>query len=423
MKRWTSMMLSIAAAAMFALPELASAQALQVFAFGDAGLALQTGLPDANTKNTGATTKLSAQSGAWQASRVGFRGRVKLMDDLEAWYDAATTVNLVTGTIGNTTSATFWEWFDRNAFIGLSSKKYGSLTFGRHPGMVTEALWVTDPLKANNGVQNPNVRFGYLVAPGALALQNFGTNPSQNCVGCSINLDRQSQSVRYIYSNSGFLGMALYGFGGASGQLSRNQYVGVNLGYDSDQTPSHGPQDRRLEGKPVAYQLRLAGAFYTDNGQKAGADPTANVVSLYQYTAGAVVRYYDWKLKVSYSGHSIDNQSFYDNLKTQVAAAGVTYSVGDWDLTAAAYHVYRKTDSSPAQDVTKLYFVPEFYLTKNFWLYAIFDYELYNNAGATGAGYAMYGGTNYGPVATAALAAGQTNSLYVGLGFSFFFNS
>jgi len=449
--------LGLAAALFAALPTVAFAQALQVFVFGDAGVVAQSDKPITTAKGASPGTSLSLNSGPWQASRLGFRGKFKLNDDFDAWYDAATTINLTQGLVGNnsncsgtvtvtTSTATppvtsgpipayacnQFFLFDRNAFVGFSSKTYGNLTFGRHPTVVTETIWVADPLKANNGATNPNVRFGYLVAPGPIVFANFGTNPGNNNNG--VALDRQSNSARYIYTNTGFIGEALVGLGGVTGDRSRNLYAGLMLGYDSDGAASHGPTDRPVENVPAAFSLRAAGQMFNDNGTMAGTAAVPNVVSMYSWSVGGVGRYGPFKLKLTYSGSNIDNDSYYESLTTKVAAAGVTYLYESLDLTLAAYNVNRKMTNQPIEDATKIYFVPEWYWTKNFWLYAIFDYEIFNTpAVTTVAAPANTHGTaqnlgSIGPIDASAtggnvLDPGVKNSFYFGLGLSFIFTS
>jgi len=449
--------LAMVAALVTGLPTIAFAQALQVFVFGDAGVVAQSGMPTPGTDTPG--TALSMKSGPWQASRLGFRGKLKLTDDFDGWYDAASTINLTQGTIGNNVGCSVaastitvpagggtvavpaspagtaiicnqFFLFDRNAFVGFSSAKYGSLTFGRHPTVLAETMYVADPLKANNGATNPNVRFGYLVAPGALIYQNFGTNTANNNNGAS--LDRQSNALRYLYYNSGFAGMLGYGFGGVAGDRARNMYAGGLIGYDSDGAATHGPIDRGVEGYPAAFSIRLAGQLFNDNGLHAGTDAAPNVVSLYSWAAGVVGRYDPFKLKLTYTYNTIDNDSFYKSLTTKVAAAGVTYSYSDLDLTVAVYNVNRKMTGQPYEDATKLYFVPEWYITKNFWVYGIVDYEILNSQAAfsTANGVAGTGVSNssIGPIDAGAtsgntLVQGVQNELYIGLGVSFILTS
>lgn len=420
--------LTLAAAVCLALPTAAFAQALQVFVFGDAGVVAQSNKPYTTSSGTAKGTSLALNSGPWQASRFGFRGKLKLNDDFDAWYDAATTVNLTQGLVGNPTTASQFFLFDRNAFVGVTSKKYGSLTLGRHPTPVTEALWIVDPLKANNGATNLNGRFGYMFAPGTILYANFGTNPGSNTNG--IGLDRQSNTLRYFYGSSGFLGMATYGFGGQTGDRSKNMYLGGMLGYDSDGVAGHGAQDRHLDDVPNAFAIRVAGQMFNDNGTLAGTAADPKIVSLYSWAAGAVGRMGAFKAKVSYAGHKVGNTSFYGGLKTQLVAAGLTYSVQDVDLTVAAYNISRSLEGYDTQRASKFYFVPEWYWTKNFWVYGILAYEVFNTPAATvptatgtpailtGAGPIDASGTG-GNV----LAPGAKSSVYTGIGISFFFNT
>jgi predicted porin len=411
-----------AAAALLAVPDVGSAQQLQVFVFGDAGIVSQNAKATPLGAANGGGESLSLNSGPWQASRIGFRGKQKINDDFDAWFDAATTLNLVQGLFtANSNGATNGIiWFDRNAFVGVASKKYGNLTFGRHAGTVTEAIWVTDPLKANNGATNLNGRYGYMFGAGNLLLNNFGTNTANN--GNGIGLDRQSNSAKYVLQKSDFIGMAMYGFGGATGDRGKNQYLGFLLGYDSDGAASHGPTDRWVEGKRRAVQVRVAGQAYSDNGAVIAAPgvDAANpkIQWLYSGSAGAVFRYDDIKLKVNWTNnHIASNNDVYRKLDTTIYSAGVTYSLGDLDLTAAYYNFKRTARGFNDQNQNAFYFVPEWYVTKSFWLYGIAQYQHESTTAAQGFGtFNTSGAVNQ-------LAPGYHGQYYLALGISFYFNS
>ncbi len=281
---------------------------------------------------------------------------------------------------GSSPSFNAFRLFDRNAYAGVSSKTFGTLMLGRQPTPVTEALWVTDPLKANAGAINMNVRFGYLAGPGAAIQTKFGANPTN-----SVNaLDRQDNAVKYVYGNSGVVGMAMYSFGGTIGDRSKNSSVGALLGYDND-----------------LFSLRGAVTQFKD----------ANAVALNAWTAGGVAKLGAAKLKATYSANKIEDATTYGELKTSVWSTGVTYSVvPQLDLTVAYYGARRTQVGTPLQEANKFYLVPEWYLTKSFILYGIADYERFNGAGAL-----LDTGTP--------LVPGAKRSIYLALGVSYFFST
>jgi general bacterial porin, GBP family len=378
--------LTLAVAGLSLSPAASQAQAFQVFGYGDLALTVQSDRPA--TGNTPGTLAM-VSSGAWQASRLGLRGKVPLAGDVSGVYDAQTTLNLNSGTLlsggsinnsGSSPSFNAFRFFDRNAFAGVSSKAYGTLTLGRQATPVTEALWVTDPLKANAGAINMNVRFAYLAGPGATIQAKFGANPTN-----SVNaLDRQDNAVKYVYGNSGFTGMAMYSFGGVVGDRSKGSSVGGLLGYDND-----------------LLSLRGAAVQFKD----------ASAVALNAWTAGGVLKLGPAKLKATYSGNAIEDSSTYGDLKTTIWSTGVTYSVvPDLEVTVAYYGAKRTLARTPLQEANKLYVVPEWYLSKSFMLYGIADYELFNTTGAL-----LDTGTS--------LVSGAKRSVYVAVGISYFFSS
>lgn len=367
-------------------PGVASGQAFQVFGIGDAAVSGQS-----NRSNSAGQpgTMSTLSSGAWQSSRLGLRGKVPVTDETSAVYDAATTLGLNSGTIlnygsvsGSTPTFNAFRIFDRNIYGGVSNETFGTLTAGRQATGLAEALWVTDPLKANAGATNMNVRLAYLAGPSSALNAKFGPNPSNNINGNA--LDRQDNAFKYVYKNSGFVGLGMYSFGGTAGDRQKNSSSSAMLGYDH----------------PFFSVRAAAGQFYD-----------ANAIGLYAWTAGATANLGPLKLKGTYSANFVNDTATYGNMRTAIWSGGVTYSATPkLDLTLAYYGARRTQDAVPTQKAGKLYFVPEWYVTKSFWIYGIVDYEAFNDHGA-----ALDTGTP--------LPAGTRNSFYLALGVSFSFSS
>ncbi|WP_085315379.1 porin [Derxia lacustris] len=344
-----------------------STTSVTLFGFADAAYVNQT-----NRVATGAGRAI--QSGAWQASRWGIRGSEDLGGGLKTVFDLASTISIDTGS-----QASSSRMFDRNAYVGLSSADYGTLMIGRQVTTLTEALWVTDPLKANNGATNMNVRYGYLAGPGNPIANTFGSGATL----ANNSLDRQDNAAKYVYkAGNGLIGMGYYAFGeSATGSSSANKSAGLLAGYDGS-----------------SLQLRAAYAQFKD--------PTA--AKLDAWTVGGVYKLDALKFKATWSQNKIDGTAAtYHEQKTTVGSGGVTYSyTPSLDLTFAYYRGTRGFDNvATDQKAQKFYFVPEYYLSKRTWLYAIADYERFNASGA-----ALDNGT--------ALKAGVRSSMYLAGGIS-----
>jgi len=355
-------------AAVAAAPAMAqSTTSVTLFGIADAAYVNQT-----NRVATGAGRAI--QSGAWQASRWGIRGSEDLGGGVKAVFDIASTIALDTGT-----QASSSRLFDRNAYVGLSSADYGTLMIGRQVTTLTEALWVTDPLKANNGATNMNVRYGYLAGPGNPIANTFGTGAAL----ANNSLDRQDNAAKYVYkASNGLIGMGYYAFGeSTTASASANRSAGLLAGYDGS-----------------ALQVRAAYAQFKD----------ATGAKLDAWTVGGVYKLDALKFKATWSQNKIDGQTAtYQDQKTKVGSAGVTYSYSpSLDLTLAYYRGTRGFDNvATDQKAQKFYFVPEYYLSKRTWLYGIADYERFNASGA-----ALDNGT--------ALKAGVRSSMYLAAGIS-----
>ncbi|KVR00929.1 porin [Burkholderia ubonensis] len=140
-------------------------------------------------------------------SRWGLRGSEDLGGGLSAVFRLENGFELGDGKlhVANTL-------FSRQAYVGLSSNRYGTLTFGNQYAPLYDTMGDTfDPLTVGNYWQDSWMYNG---------IGNFLTVPN---------------SVKYQFSYNGFSVDAIYGFGNHAGAMGLDSTYGVELTY------AHGP--------------------------------------------------------------------------------------------------------------------------------------------------------------------------------------
>ncbi|QDW52177.1 porin [Burkholderia sp. KBS0801] len=137
----------------------------------------------------------SFASGTWSGSRWGLKGKEDLGDGLAAIFQLENGFNIGNGQLGQG-----GRMFGRQAWMGLSSTRFGTLTMGRQ--------------------YDPIVDFVGTIGPGSF-LTGMGAHP-----GDLDNIDnqaRENNSVKYVSPKfAGFTFGALYGFGNQAGS-AKNQ--------------------------------------------------------------------------------------------------------------------------------------------------------------------------------------------------------
>ena len=310
-------------------------------------------------------------SGAFQPSQFGIKGSEDLGDGLKALFGLETTILSDTGALASSS-----RLFDRTAIVGLSSTRWGTLTIGRQVTPLAELFYATDPLKAGNGATNMNVRFGYLGGAGPKVAGNFGSDAAF----ASNSLDRQDNSVKYaLRGDSGLLASAMLAFGESVGSTAASNAAGALLGYD------HGP----LQLRGSAMQ------FHDTNG-----------VAFDAFALGAGFQISSTlMLKLTLTKNKIlSGIAAYGNQTTRVYSSGLTWTaMPNLGITVAYYYGERSSDGKDSQVARKLYFIPEYKLSKRTAVYALLDVEHFNAAGSQ-----LDTGTP--------LAAGTSHSNYLAMG-------
>lgn len=189
----------IAIAVLAATSSAAFAQSnVTIYGILDAGIVSERGGAAGNV------SKVS--SGAASASRIGFKGTEDLGGGLSAIFKLETGAKIDDGTLDATNTI-----FNREAFVGLSSKTAGTLTLGRQYTPYYETLRdVGDPF----------------------AMGYAGT--AKNLFPVAAYMTRNSNAVVYKTPNlEGFTGAVSYSLGETAGDASANRQVGASLGYNN----------------------------------------------------------------------------------------------------------------------------------------------------------------------------------------------
>jgi GBP family porin len=168
------------------------------------------GLIDAGityTNNSGGAKSWQQSTGAVNGSRWGLRGAEDLGGGLKAIFTLENGFGINNGTLKQN-----GREFGRQAFVGLSSDQFGSVTLGRQYDDVVQYL---GPL-ALTGTQYGGTYFAH----------PFDNDNLDNSF--RINNSVHFQSANY----GGFKIGALYGFSNTAGQFSNNRTVSVGASYN-----------------------------------------------------------------------------------------------------------------------------------------------------------------------------------------------
>jgi predicted porin len=157
------------------------------------------------TNNTGGYHNIEMASGYGYGSRWGLKGAEDLGGGLKSVFTLENGFDLSSGRANQG-----GRMFGRQAFVGVSQNKYGSITLGRQYDSVVDYL---APNTANGSWA------GYLFA------HPFDNDNTDNSF-------RVSNSVKYASPNiGGFTFGGLYGFSNAAGQFSNNRAMSVGASY------------------------------------------------------------------------------------------------------------------------------------------------------------------------------------------------
>ena len=287
-------------------------------------------------------------------SRLGLRGNEKITDDLSFVFNAEMgfdpqSGNLadapgalkhnngvsVTSQISAGDSSRAGQFFNGPAFGGLSSKEFGTLTFGRHNTLLLDNILKYDPMGGSYA-------FSIIGLSGVTA----GMGDTEDA--------RLDGSIKYLYKNDAWHVGALYQFGKTDS--SPGEAWQGNVGFSYEGFDIDGIYGHKKDAISVASlsAAQITGGAPRDSLAATISDNTSYTL-VASYIAGPWkgflgyehIKYEnpDLPLTVPFSGLggyylSILNNSAFPNPKIlQVSWGGVRYLVAkDLDFTAAAYH-------------------------------------------------------------------------------------
>ncbi|WP_321887260.1 porin [Paraburkholderia bannensis] len=157
--------------------------------------------------NTGGKHLYSLASGVMQGSRFGFRGSEDLGGGLKALFVLENGFDVNNGKLGQV-----GLMFGRQAYVGLGSSQFGTVTLGRQYDSVVDYV---GPLETGD-------QWGGNISAHPGDLDNFN------------NAYRSNNTVKFTSANySGLRFGGTYSFGGATGNISQNQIWSIGAGYSN----------------------------------------------------------------------------------------------------------------------------------------------------------------------------------------------
>lgn len=271
--KWRPM--SVIASAMLGAPMLASAQSsVTLYGLVDMGVGY--------TNNVGGHSVWQMASGFAQGSRWGLKGTEDLGGGYNALFQIENGFNANSGTLGQG-----GRGFGRQAYVGLGSQRFGTVTLGRQYDSVVDYLapttangsWgvypFTHPFDNDNTGNTFRVNNTAKYASPDLSGFTFGgTYSFSNDTGFSNN---RQWSVGAQYEHAGLLVGATFLNANNPGSTSGGAIAGSgSLGADANFVSSH----LRIFGAGINYTLAQAtvGFAYTNSNI---SQPSANVGYLY----------------------------------------------------------------------------------------------------------------------------------------------
>ncbi|MCU9956959.1 porin [Burkholderia sp. BKH01] len=261
----------IAAPLLLSLAGIASAQSsVTLYGIVDAGVTYRSNERVGSVGSAGSYTGHSSvglTTGNLSGSRWGIKGSEDLGGGMRALFVLENGFDIANGTSGQG-----GRQFGRQAFVGIGSDRYGSVTLGRQYTSLDDFVSPVGPSSFIGG---------------------FGAHP-----GDIDDLDqtaRVDSSIKYTSANySGFTFGALYGFGGQPGSMKQRNTWSVGAAYAA------GP-------------LRVGVGYERSDNSKTGAtDPTAG----------------KWQSTDDGLFNSSINEGYASAQSQQIIATGATYDFG-----------------------------------------------------------------------------------------------
>ncbi|WP_321904089.1 porin [Paraburkholderia tropica] len=208
-----------------------SQSSVQIYGTADGGVRYQT-----NAVKGGGTVVTMNSNGYYSSNKLGFLGKEDLGDGWNAHFRLESGFNLGNGQLDNTTNTLF----NRQSFVGIGNRKYGSLDFGRQYTIAHDIISIYDP-------------FGFHYTPILpLTQASDGT--------------RNNNSVKYKNDFGPLLFEVDNSFGGVAGNFSSGATRSVGVSYSMGPASIGGVYGHRniLTGTTyIGDSYYMAGAAYS----------------------------------------------------------------------------------------------------------------------------------------------------------------
>ena len=305
--------------------------------------------------NSGVVTR--AQSGQQSGSRLGFKGEEALGNGLKALFTLEMGISMDTGNQSHAGAGTSSSAFGRQAFAGLSSDKFGTVTIGRQYTAFYNTLVKADAFGYGLGAQVGNT---LAKLPGATS--------------------RTDNTIIYATPNfSGFSGAVAYGSGGAAGAETANQ---SSLTNQNTKVGRYVSAQAAYENGPIyaglAYSELTGGPSGVQNG--VAWSMASNDFTNKTWVAAGSYDFKVVKVLASYAGGKLDQANGGGSIaKGDGWSLGAKVPLGTAHIISAQYS--KLHDKSDAGQDFKVWGVGyEYYLSKRTNLYAAYA-KGYNSNG------------------------------------------
>jgi predicted porin len=287
----------ITIAVLGAMSSAAFAQSnVTIYGILDAGIVSERGGKDGNV------TKVS--SGTASASRIGFKGTEDLGGGLSAIFKLETGLKVDDGQLDNTTN----RLFNRESYVGLSSKTAGTLTLGRQYTPYYEVLRdVADPFavgyagtaknifpvagaetRNDNAVvyRTPN-QFGFVGAVSYSLGEVASDSSAQRQLGASIIYGNGPLNVALVYNNRNNKTALL-----KNQEIGHNSMIAANYDFKIVKAYAAFSQDKGLNSAPLNNSTNPFGYTVAPVGSKDSTDALIGLTAPVGDTAGTVMASY-----------------------------------------------------------------------------------------------------------------------------------
>lgn len=261
-----------------------------------------------NNQTAAGVTSSTMATNSLAVSHLGFRGREDLGDGLSAVFRFETALALETGSAGKANGSIL---FDRQAYVGLSSAKLGTVTLGRQFHAATD-----------RAIRSLDV---YNFAPAnahIVPLALFGVNRFNG------NDNRVNKSIKYrLDQPSGLQAGLSFGFGDTAGtETSKGSSYSADLGY-------------------IGSNYNVGASFVSFNGLATQTNST--VTPKHEVTSiGGSMTFGAFKPYLSYYSSTLDNATT-AGLKAQtnkITALGLAWTASPSVVVRGAYYMDKGTD-------------------------------------------------------------------------------